>query len=359
MTGKMKAAMFVEPNKIEQVELDIPQINEKEVLIRVRACGICGSDISYYYGHSPLDTPDGKGPLVLGHEIAGEIAEIGAYAKAHSSFQVGDRVALNPVQTCNACTHCKKAEFNLCSDQRTVGTAVNGGFAEYTKIEYTNLFKLKDDVSFATGALTEPFACAAYGMKNLDVQMGDDVVIIGSGTIGLMMVQSAKRRGAGRLILVGIEDWQLEQGKKLGADYIFNTLVKDSPYYTPDIEQSVAEITDGMMANRVIVPTNAMAAIKSAIGLSGGHATVVFFGLPGSEDVLEVPLLKAIQSDKIIKFSWLTPLMWPSVVATLNAGLVDLDSLVTHKFPLSQTEEAIQFMAKSKENKIKGIIYLD
>lgn len=359
MKGKMKAQLFVEPNKIEAVELDIPQISDKEVLIRVRACGICGSDISYYYGHSPLDTPDGQGPLVLGHEIAGEIAEIGDYVKAHSDLKVGDRVALNPVQPCNACTYCRKAEFNLCKDCRVVGTSVNGGFAEYTKIEYTNVFKLRDEVSFAAGALTEPFACASYGMKNLDVQLGDDVVIIGSGTIGLMMVQSAKRRGAGRVILVGIVDWQLERGKEMGADYIFNTLKKDSPYYTADVEASVAEITDGMMAGRVIVPTNAMPAIKSAIGLSGGHATVVFFGLPGANDVLEIPLLKAIQSDKIVKFSWLTPLVWPSVIATLNAGLVDLESLVTHSFPLEKTEEGIQFMAKSKENKIKGIVCID
>ncbi|MEA4854093.1 MAG: alcohol dehydrogenase catalytic domain-containing protein [Christensenella sp.] len=358
MKTKMKAQLFVEPERMEMVEMDIPEISEKEVLIKVEACGICGSDISYYYGFSPLDTADGKGPLVLGHEVAGEIVAMGDYVKSKGTLKIGDRVALNPVQPCNACNYCRKAQFNLCKDCRVVGTSVNGGFAEYTKIEYTNVFKLKDNVSFAAGALTEPLACAMYGMKNLDVQLGDVVVIIGSGTIGLMMTQIAKARGAGKIILVGVVDWQLEKGLELGANCIINTLNVASAYYTPNIKKSILALTDGMMADRVIVPTNAVSAINSAVDLGGGHATIVFFGLPGTNDKLEVPLLSAIQSDKIIKFSWLTPLVWPSTIATLNAGLVDVDALITQKFTLEEAAEGIEFMYRSKENKIKGVVVL-
>lgn len=359
MKGKMRAQLFVEPCKIKAVELDIPQIGEKEVLIQVKACGICGSDISYYYGHSPLDTESGEGPLVLGHEIAGKIAEIGNYVRKNSDLRPGDRVALNPVQPCNACTYCRKGQFNLCKSSEVVGTSVNGGFAEYTKIDYTNIFKLDDDVSFEAGALTEPLACATYGIKNLDIELGDTVMVIGPGTIGLMQTQMVKARGAGKVILSGVIDWQLEQGKAMGADYIFNTAKKDSPYYTPDLKAEVSKLTDGKMANRVIVPTNAMPAIRSAVGLAGGRATIVFFGLPGKDDVLELPLLEMIQSDKIIKFSWLTPLVWPSVVAMLNTGVVKMDSLVTHRFPLEKTAEGIEYMAKGKGNKIKGVVVAD
>lgn len=356
MTGKMKAQVYYDAERMRLETIDIPAICEDEVLIKVKACGICGSDISYYYGHSPLDTLDGKGPLVLGHEIAGDIVEIGSIVKEKQAFKVGDRVALNPVMNCNACRYCKKAEFNLCSSGEVLGVSVNGGFAEYVKVRYTNVYKLSDWVSYEAGALTEPFACATYGMKNLDVQMGDTVVIIGSGTIGLMMVQIARTRGAGRIILCGIIDWQLEQGKKYGADYIFNTLDKNSPYYTENVEAEVAKITDGYMAERVIVPTNAMSAIRSAFNLGGGHSMLVLFGLPGKNDKLEIPLLKAIQSDRMIRFSWLTPLVWPSVVATLNAGLVNLEPLVTHTFGIENIEEGIRFMCESGENKIKGIM---
>ncbi|MDD5017213.1 MAG: alcohol dehydrogenase catalytic domain-containing protein [Eubacteriales bacterium] len=359
MLGKMKAKVFhgVEDMRLEI--LDIPQIAKDEVLVKVRACGVCGSDISYYFGRSPLDTPDGKGPLVLGHEIAGDIVEVGSFVQEKNAFKVGDRVALNPVMPCNACRYCKKAEYNLCQNGGTLGTSVNGGFAEYVKVSYTNVFKLSDNVSYAAGALTEPLACAAYGMKNLDIQLGDNVVIIGPGTIGLMMTQIGKNRGAGNIILCGVIDWQLEQGKKLGADHLFNTLEKDSPYYTPDIKSEVKKITDGFMAERVIVPTNAMSAIRSAVALGGGHSTIVFFGLPSPDDKLEISLLEAIQSDRIIKFSWLTPLVWPSVVAMLNANLVTLDSLVTHTFKLEDVEKGIQFMCTSKENKIKGVMLID
>ena len=132
MTGKMKAQVLYEPKVMKLEEIDIPQIADNQILVKIKAVRICGSDISYYFGHSPLGTADGKGPLVIGHEMSGEVVEVGAIPAAMSLFQPGDRVTLNPVMQCNACPDCLNGRFNVCSSMSGVlGVTVNGGFAEY------------------------------------------------------------------------------------------------------------------------------------------------------------------------------------------------------------------------------------
>ena len=359
MVGKMKVWNFIKPLEMHFEEHDIPQIADDEVLVKVKAVGICGSDLSYYYGHSPLDTPDGLGPLYLGHEASGVVAEVGKIAKDKNLFKEGDRVAMNPVMQCNACDACMRGEFNTCSHGSTLGVDTNGCFAEYVKVKYTSVYHIADEVSFEDGALAEPLACATYGIKRLDIKLGQTVVIFGTGTIGLMQVQLAKASGAGRVIAIGIEDYGLKTALEVGATHAINSLVKDSPYYAEDIVEKVKEINGGKLAQRAIVPTSAMPALQQALTVTGPASTVVYFGLPGPEDMLQVPVLNAIQSDRTIKFSWLAPLVWDNVFNAVATGLVDLKPLTTHKFPFEKTEEGIKFMKESKENKIKGVVVFD
>lgn len=355
MEGKMKATVFYEPQVMKVEEKDIPKINDNEVLVKVMACSICGSDISYYYGHSPLETSDGKGPLTLGHEISGEIVEVGNLAKSMNLFSVGDRVAVNPVQQCNACDACLRGEFNCCENVETIGVRVNGGMAEYVKVKYTHAYKIPDAISYKHGALAEPLACATYGIKRLDIKLGQDVVIFGPGPIGLMMVQLAKASGAGRVLLSGIEDYSLELGKTIGADFIVNTLEKDSPHYSADIVETVKESFGGL-APRCIVPTNAMVALQDALRVTGKNSTIVYFGLPGESDDLKVNMLEAITHNRTLKCSWLAPLVWDNVFHAIASGQVNLDPLITQSFTLDEAEEAIKFMKESKENKVKAVI---
>ena len=359
MKGKMKAWNFIKPLEMYFEERDIPQIADDEVLVKVKAVGICGSDVSYYYGHSPLDTANGLGPLVLGHEASGVVAEIGAIPAAKGLFKEGDRVALNPVMQCNACPACMRGEFNECSNCEVLGVSVDGCFAEYVKVKYTHVYHISDEISFEEGALAEPLACATYGVKRLDIKMGQTVVIFGTGTIGLMQVQLAKAAGAGKIIAIGIEDFGLKKAIEVGANYSINSLVKDSPYYAEDIVAKVKELNDGNLAPRCIVPTSAMPALQQALTVTGAHSTIVYFGLPGDKDMLQVPVLDAIQSDRTLKFSWLAPLVWDNVFNLIAAKKVDLAALTTHKFPLDKVEEGIKFMKESKEDKIKGEIIID
>jgi threonine dehydrogenase-like Zn-dependent dehydrogenase len=342
MAEKMKAQVFYEAEKMRMEELPIPKVTDIDVLVRVKNCGICGSDISYYYGLSPVGTATGKGPLVLGHEYTGEVVEVGAVAKSMKLFQPGDRVVINPVQQCNACYACAEGQTNLCANLYVPGVTHNGGFAEYSVSRYTGLFKLPDTVSYAAGAFTEPLACAVYGMKKLEIEPGHFVAIFGPGPMGLMMIQLAKSMGAGKVALIGTRDYRLEEGKIWGADYIFNVSDPKSPYYVKSLKEAITDLTHGALAHRAIVPTSSNEAFEQAIDITGNAAIIVHFGLPNEGDVIHVPALSTHTMDKQIRFSWLAPLSWPAAIRAIGEGLVNVESLVSSTVPLEETGDAIR-----------------
>lgn len=359
MTGTMRAWVFHEPEQMTLEEVAVPAVSDADILVRVKAVGICGSDVSYYFGHSPLGTPDGRGPLVLGHEISGVVAETGADAERFGLFAPGDRVALNPVQQCNACPTCARGRFNLCPNSEVLGVSADGGFAEYVRVRCTHALKIADGVSFVDAALTEPLACAAYAVGKLDPRLGDVAVVIGSGSIGLMMAQLIKARGAGFVGLVGTRDHPLNLGRELGADGVFNVRDADSRHYAADIGAALARMTGGRQADRVVVPTNDMAALQQALDISGPGSTIVYFGLPGPGDDIRIPALDTIQADKTIKFAWLAPLVWPEATAAVATGRVDVSRLVSHRFDFADAEKGIRAMAGGDPLKIKGVVELD
>ena len=174
-----------------------------------------------------------------------------------------------------------------------------------------------------------------------------------------MMAQLCKLRGAGKVLVTDIEDFPLTMAKQTGADYVCNTLKKDSLYYTPDIKETVRELTGGLYADRVIVPTSAKAAYQNAFEVSGKASTIVFFGLPGERDVIEVPALETLTSNKTIRFSWLAPFTWNTAMKALESGKLQIKPLITHTFPLEDTVKGIEFMHSGAKDKIKGMILLE
>jgi L-iditol 2-dehydrogenase len=358
MADTMKAQVFYEPNDMRLEDVPIPTIGDDEVLVRVRACGICGSDIAYYFGASSLETPTGKGPLILGHEYCGDVVEVGAIPQALKLFQPGDRVVLDPVQYCNACDVCYRTQTNLCENKAVLGVSTNGGFAEYSKSKYTQVHPLPDNVSYEHGALTEPLACATYGIKNLAIELGNFCVVMGPGAIGLMMVQLAKSSGAGKVALLGGpgDDYRLQIGGQLGADVLLNVADAKSPYYAADAKAAIRDLTHGRMADRVIVPTGSVEAMESALTLSGRRSTIVYFGLPGDKAVVRVPALSQIFWDKTIRFSWLAPNVWQPALGALGSGLVNVAPLVSHSFPLAELVAALGKVKNRIGNPVKPVV---
>ncbi|MBN2322420.1 MAG: alcohol dehydrogenase catalytic domain-containing protein [Spirochaetes bacterium] len=356
MKGTMKAQVFYEPLKMEYKEIDIPQIGVDEVLVKVHACGICGSDISYYWGDSRLETKDGKGPLVLGHEISGEIVEIGALPEELGLFSIGDRVGVDPVQYCNACEVCRMGQVNLCENKTVIGVSVDGGFCEYVKAKYTSVLKLPKEVSYEQGAFIEPLADAMYAVSKLEVELGNFCIVIGPGPIGLAQAQLIKSSGAGKVAVAGTRDYRLEIARKNGADYVFNTVDKGSKYYVDNLKAKISELTGGKMADRVLVATGNPKIMHMPFELSGRRAVIVFFGLPGDKDFIQVPALDTIFWDKTLKFSWLAPLMWPKSINAIAAKLIDVDALVTHKYKLEELTDALKKVKNRESEPLKAIV---
>lgn len=356
MEGKMKAMVFNEPLDMKLEQIDIPKIGPDEMLVKVKACGICGSDIAYYWGMSPLETETGKGPLVLGHEFSGEIVEIGEIPKSLGLFSVGDKVSIDPVQYCNACEVCKKGQVNLCENKAVLGVSADGAFAEYAKTKYTSVFKLPESVTYEQGSFCEPLADAFYAVQNLEVNLGDFCVLIGPGPIGLAQAQLIKSSGAGVVVVVGTRDYRLDIAKKNGADYVFNTVDKGSKYYVGDIVKKISELTDGKMADRVLFATGNPDILGLPFEISGRRSVIVFFGLPGEKDIVPVPALQTTFWDKRIKFSWLAPLTWPQSINAIDKKLIDVDTLITHRFKLDELVSALEKVKNREGNPLKALV---
>jgi threonine dehydrogenase-like Zn-dependent dehydrogenase len=349
MAEMMKAQVFYANEKMEMREVAVPKISDADVLVRVKNCGICGSDISYFFGLSPT----GQMPIILGHEFTGEVVEVGAIPKSMGLFKPGDRVVVNPVQHCNACYACASGHTNLCANLYVPGVNADGAFAEYALSRYTGLFKLDDAVSYAAGAFIEPLACAVYGMKKLAIEPGQFVAIFGPGPIGIMMVQLAKAVGAGKVAMIGTRDYRLAEAKKWGADYVFNTRDEKSPYYAKDLKAAIADVTHGQLAERAIVPTSSNAAFEQSIDVTAGAAIIVHFGLPDESDVIHIPALTTHTADKEIRFSWLAPGVWPTTIRMIQEGLLNLEPLVSKAVPLSEAATAIVNLRARKDDPIK------
>ena len=356
VSQKMKAWVFYEPEVMKYEEVDIPHIEDDEVLVKVKSCGICGSDVAYYWGNSSLETPNGKGPLILGHEFSGEVVEVGKIPAKKNLLKVGDRVTVNPVQYCNACEVCYRGQVNLCENKSVLGVSVNGGFAEYVATHYQHVYKLSEKVSYQEGAFVEPLADAVYGVKNLDVQLGNKVIVFGPGPIGLCIASLVKTCGAGEVILAGTRDYRLEVGKNMGADRIYNLVEKQSPYYVSDFKAEISKLTGGKMVDRVIVVTGSKQAMQMALEVSGRRSIIVYFGLPGDKDLLEVPALQSTFWDKTIRFSWLASFTWAEAVQAVDSRLIDVNQLITHHFPLERLMDGLIIAKEKRGNPLKVMI---
>jgi threonine dehydrogenase-like Zn-dependent dehydrogenase len=358
MAKTMKAQVFYEREKMLLEDIPIPTVGPEQVLVLVKFCGICGSDVAYFFGNSSLETKTGKGPLVLGHEFSGEVVQVGEIPKRAGLFKPSDRVVLDPVQYCNACKICKKGQVNLCQTKQVLGVSVNGGFAQYCVSSYTGLHKIPEGVTYEEAAMTEPLACATHAVKRMAIEPGDFCLVIGPGTIGIMMVQLIKRCGAGKVVLVGRagNDYRLEIGLKAGADEVLNISDSKSPYYVSDLKSKITELSDGQLADAVITPTGSVEAMESAFELSGRKARIVFFGLPADDAIVRVPAAQTIFNDKTVHFSWLAPLMWPTALDAIGRGLVDVKSLASSIIPLEELEQGLRDVKARAGNPMKVLV---
>ncbi len=290
----MKSAVFYGKHDMRVEESPMPKVEAEDVLIQVKACGICGTDVHIYEGDKGAAevTP----PTILGHEFSGVVAEVGS---AVTNVKVGDRVCIDPNCYCGKCDFCRNGIAHYCTDMIGYGTTVNGGFAEYCSVNQRQVYKLGDHTTFEQGAMTEPVACCLHGMDMCNIHPGSSVVIIGGGMIGLLMLQLARLAGAARTALLEPVASKREVAKKLGADVCIDPIHED-------VKAALAAA--GMTwVNTVIECVGRTSTIEQAIDIVSNKGTVMMFGLTKPDDTISLKPFEVFKKKIQLKASYINP----------------------------------------------------
>lgn len=311
----MKSAVFYGKHDLRVENSPIPKVGPEDILIQVKACGICGTDVHIYEGDKGAAevTP----PTILGHEFSGVIAEVGSDV---TKYKVGDRVCIDPNCYCGKCDFCRNGIAHYCTDMIGYGTTVNGGFAEYCSVNQRQVYKLGDNTTFEQGAMTEPVACCLHGMDMCNIHPGSNVVVIGGGMIGLLMLQLSKLAGAARVALLEPVESKRVVAKKLGADILIDPI-------NENVEEELKKA--GMIwVNTVIECVGKTATIQQAIDIVGNKGTVMMFGLTKPDDTIAVKPFQIFQKEIELKSSFINPYTQKRALDLIDSGRLDVSSMV-------------------------------
>lgn len=343
MPETMKAAVLhgVEDLRIDR--LPVPSLaSPYDVIVRIRQVGVCGSDI-HYYRHGRIGHFVVEEPMILGHECAGEVVEVG---KKVSALAPGDRVALEPGVPCRRCEFCHEGRYNLCADVVFFATPpVDGAFCEYVTSPADFAFRLPEHVSTEEGAIMEPLAVGMWSTHRAGVSAGDTVAVLGAGPIGLVTLQAAKARGATTLIITDVEQSRLEFAGRLGATHTLNA-------GQCDVVEAIREITDGRGADAVLDAAGASQTIGQALRAVKSGGRVILIGIPPEDEVpVSMPDLISRELDVGGIFRYAN--MYGRAIAAVAAGLIDVKGMITHHYQLDEAEEALVFADEHKSECIK------
>lgn len=321
----MKAAVYHGKQDIRVEDVALREIEPNEVVIKVKYCGVCGTDIHIYNG-------DGGSfavhpPLIPGHEFSGVIDRIGADVK---SVKVGDRVTGDPNDMCGACYFCKNAMEHFCTDNIGIGTTQDGGFAEYVIIHEKQVYKFSEDLSFMEAAMTEPISCCLHGIDLCEIKSGSTVLVIGGGPIGMIMMQLAKHAGASKVIMSEPVAEKREIALKLGADKVIDPLHEDVKAQLADYCANV---------NCVIECVGNTHTEEAAISYAGKGAVVMFFGLASPNDTISVKPDDIFKKELKITSSFINPYTFERAISILESHALDLKSIVANVLPLDRIGE--------------------
>jgi len=339
------AAVLHRPRELRIEEVEKPKVTPGKVLVEVKACGVCMTDLHMYMWEFPVKTP-----VILGHEFSGVIAELGDNAV---EFEVGDRVAVDPALSCGVCEACVSGRNNLCERLTAIGGAgdviVNGAFAEYTMVPKEAIGKIPAEISFDEGAFVEPLGCCIHGVDVSSAGIGDVVALIGAGPIGLLLLQLIKLVGASQILVVDMKDERLQLAATLGADVVVNPS-KEDPV------GRLKELTHGKGADVVIEAVGSPVTVKQAVQMVRKGGRVVIFGVAPVESRVDIsPFDTYFREIEIVgSYAITREAFWRSI-SMLRSGRIKIEPLITERFKLSELAKAFDLMEK-KEG-LKKLIY--
>jgi len=333
----MKAALFEEPGVFNIVNKDLRRLKEDEVLVRVEACGICGTDLHIVEG-TARSTP----PVVLGHEYSGIVEDAGNVA----GINEGARVAIDPNISCGTCFYCRRGLVHLCTGLRALGVDIDGGMAEFCLVPKKQLHLLPADMPPEMGAFIEPLSCAVHGLDRARIKAGDSVVILGGGTAGLIMLQLVRNAGAAMTILVEPLEHKRRIARTLGADVVLDPS-------SDDLLAAVMERTH-VGADVVIECVGKPATMQMSLTLARRGGVVEFFGVCALGATISVEPNLVYFKELTIVGSYVNPHTFTRAAALLSAGTVRTDALLIQHFPLEGVHEAFAALREGKT--LKSIV---
>jgi L-iditol 2-dehydrogenase len=337
----MRVAMYYNNRDVRLEEMPVPEIGPGELLVRVKASGICGTDVMEWYRIQ-------KAPLVLGHEIAGEIAGVGENVER---YRVGDRVFVSHHVSCGRCRYCLSGHQSVCDTLRRTHFDP-GGFAEYIRVPQINVelgtFLLPDELSFEEGSFIEPVGCVVRAQRFARLQPGQSVLVIGSGISGLLHIQAARVNGAARIVATDINDFRLKAAVELGADAAIHA--------AGDVPHKLREINEGRLADLVIVCAGAMPAVQQAIASVDRGGTLLFFAPTAAGVKIPIPLYDFWRDEITVTTAYAASSEdIKKAIEWLCSGRLKVSEMVTHRLGLAEAGTGFQLVANAQDS-IKVII---
>lgn len=317
----MKAAVIEKPGEISVRDVPAPRPDPGHVVIQVGACGICGTDLHIAAG----EFPPSPYPLIPGHEFAGTVTEVGD--DVHTGIAPGDRVAVDPSLFCGHCRQCRRGRGNLCANWGAIGDTVDGAFAEYVAVPATTCYRLPDTLSFAQGALVEPVSCAVHGVRRLGVAAGERILVIGAGTMGLIMTQLLAASGA-RVSVVDLMESKLPLAESLGA---------------ADVATSVDDLPKRAFDAAVDV-TGAPPAIEDAFNSLDRGGRLQIFGVAADDASVNLSPFRIYNDEITVVGSMAVLHSYGDALELVADGIVQTEPLVSHTFALDEFEQALSMM---------------
>jgi 2-desacetyl-2-hydroxyethyl bacteriochlorophyllide A dehydrogenase len=331
----MKVALFEKAHHLKVTVQPIRKLQPDEYLVKVMACGICGTDVHIVEGTS-RSTP----PVVLGHEYAG-VVEDGSVKDL-----IGKHVAVDPNISCGMCYYCRRGLVHLCLKLRAYGVDIDGGMAEYCIVHERQLYVIPEEMQHEVSAFIEPVSCAVHGIDLAEIKVGDTVIIIGGGTVGLIIIQLAKNAGAARTIVIEPLEHKRRIAQQLGADIILNPS-------EVNLQSVVGDLTS-VGADVVIECVGKPETMQLALELARRGGTVEFFGVCPIGETIPLEPNKVYFKELTIVGSYVNPQTFDRSIVLLQSGRVRIETFLIHKFPLEGVHEALRYQREGLT--IKSII---
>lgn len=337
----MRVAMYYNNRDVRLQEMAVPAIGPGELLVRVRASGICGTDVMEWYRIQ-------KAPLVLGHEIAGEVAAVGDGVK---DYRAGDRVFVSHHVPCMKCRYCLAGHHSVCDTLRSTHFDP-GGFAEFIRVPKINVelgtFRLPDEISFEDGSFIEPVGCTVRAQRFARMTAGQSVLVVGSGISGLLHVQLARASGASRVVATDVNDFRLGAARELGADAALHA--------GEDVPERLRKLNDGRLADLVIVCTGAAPAVAQALRSVERGGMILFFAPSAAGVGVPIPLYELWRDEITITTSYAaSPADIKESIELIRSRRLRVGKMITHRLSLAEAGLGFELVASAKDS-IKVII---